>query len=187
MDMAQAYDAFGNGGFKAHGYGIERIRTATGKVLYDHGAALSPRATVIAEPALGEMDQMLRGVITSGTGARARIGAYDLAGKTGTTSDYKDAWFIGFTGGFVAAVWVGKDDNTPMKKVTGGGAPAEIWRNFMVAALPRLAIQPIPGGPAPLPIAIDAADTTGSDEAQAPDSESPRPESPPGRSEPVPF
>ena len=70
---------------------------------------------------------------------------YDLAGKTGTTSDYRDAWFIGFTGGFTTAVWLGKDNNTPMIKVTGGGAPAEIWHNFMAAALPRLAAQPIPG------------------------------------------
>ena len=76
---------------------------------------------------------------------RAKIGGYDLAGKTGTTSDYRDAWFVGYTGGFTAAVWVGRDDNTPMKKVTGGGAPAEIWRDFMAAALPRLNVKPIPG------------------------------------------
>jgi penicillin-binding protein 1A len=95
------------------------------------------------------MIQMLRQVIVSGTGARAKIGGYDLAGKTGTTSDYKDAWFVGFTGGFTAAVWVGKDDNTSMKKVTGGGAPTEIWRDFMVAALPRLAAKGIPGSEAP--------------------------------------
>jgi penicillin-binding protein 1A len=189
MEMAQAYDAFGNGGFKAHGYGIERIRTATGQVLYDHAAALPPKVAVIVEPALSEMDQMLRGVIASGTGARAKIGGYDLAGKTGTTSDYKDAWFIGFTGGFVTAVWVGKDDNTPMRKVTGGGAPAEIWRDFMVAALPRLAAQPIPGGPAPPPVISDSTDATPSDDAQPPDSESPQPEpqAPRGRGEPTPF
>ena len=93
---------------------------------------------------------MLRQVLASGTGGRAKIAGYDLAGKTGTTSDYRDAWFVGFTGGFVAAVWVGRDDNTPMKRVTGGGAPAEIWRAFMAAALPQLQAQPIPGGtPAP--------------------------------------
>ncbi len=190
MEMAQAYDAFGNGGFKAHGYGIERIRTATGKVLYDHAAALPAKVAVINEPALGEMDQMLRGVIAFGTGARAKIGGYDLAGKTGTTSDYKDAWFIGFTGGFVTAVWVGKDDNTPMRKVTGGGAPAEIWRDFMVAALPRLAAQPIPGGPAPPAATSDSTDATPSDEAPPPlDSESPQPDprAPRGRGDSTPF
>jgi penicillin-binding protein 1A len=147
VEMAEAYDAFGNGGYRVNAYGIERIRTADGKVLYDHGPP--QRSAVISEPALGEMDQMLRQVIASGTGTRARIAGYDLAGKTGTTSDYRDAWFIGFTGGFVAAVWVGKDDNTPMRKVTGGGPPAEIWRNFMAQALPRLAARPIPSASAP--------------------------------------
>ncbi len=172
MEMAEAYDAFANGGFKANGYGVERIRTADGRVLYTHGGASPVRATVIGDPALQEMTQMLREVIRTGTGARAKIGAYDLAGKTGTTSDYKDAWFIGFTGGFVAAVWVGKDDNTPMKKVTGGGAPAEIWRDFMVAALPRLAAQPIPGGATPPP-PDGAVDGGLADGAPLPDAEAP--------------
>ncbi|MDB5429388.1 MAG: penicillin-binding protein [Caulobacter sp.] len=146
MEMAQAYDAFSNGGFAARGYGIVRIRTSSGKVLYDHGVGGAQRAAVIGSPSLQYMNQMMRQVVTAGTGTKARVGAYDIAGKTGTTSDYKDAWFVGYTGGFVAAVWVGKDDNTPMRKVTGGGAPAEIWHNFMASALPRIRTQPIPGG-----------------------------------------
>ncbi|MGI9170148.1 MAG: transglycosylase domain-containing protein, partial [Caulobacteraceae bacterium] len=154
LEMAQAYDAFANGGERVHAFGIERIRTAAGRVLYDHG----PRAgeTVIGNPALGYMIQMMRRVIASGTGGRARVDGYDLAGKTGTTSDYKDAWFVGYTGGFTAAVWVGKDDNTPMRRVTGGGAPAEIWRAFMAAALPRLVARSIPGGQAAQPPTGDA-------------------------------
>jgi penicillin-binding protein 1A len=152
LEMAQAYDAFANGGLRARAYGIERIRTAAGRVLYDHGAERTPRVQVIGQPALGYMIEMMRQVIASGTGNRARVPGYDLAGKTGTTSDYRDAWFVGYTGGFVAAVWTGRDDNTPMKRVTGGGAPAEIWRAFMAAALPRLAARSIPGGPsAPQP------------------------------------
>ena len=115
LEMAQAYDAFANGGFRIHPFGIERIRTSGGQILYDHGAERPERLPVIDEPALDEMTGMLRLVMTSGTGARARIGGYDLAGKTGTTSDYRDAWFVGFTGGFVAAVWTGRDDDTPMK------------------------------------------------------------------------
>ncbi len=156
LEMAQAYAPFANGGFKAKGYGIERIRTAAGKVLYDRGVEKTERAGVIGQPALQYMNQMLRQVIASGTGGRARVPGYDLAGKTGTTSDYKDAWFVGYTGGFVAAVWTGRDDNTPMKRVTGGGAPAEIWRNFMAAALPRLNAQSIPGGVIEAPAASDA-------------------------------
>jgi membrane peptidoglycan carboxypeptidase len=146
MEMAQAYAPFSNGGFLAKGYGIERIRTASGKVLYDHGVEKQARSAVIGSPALQYMNQMMRTVVTSGTGTRAKVAGYDIAGKTGTTSDYKDAWFVGYTGGFVTAVWTGKDDNTPMKRVTGGGAPAEIWRTFMAAALPRLKATPIPGG-----------------------------------------
>ena len=158
MEMAQAYDAFANGGERVHGYGIERIRLATGQVLYDHSAEKPTHDSVIAPPSLYYMIQMMRGVVTSGTGTKARVPGYDLAGKTGTTSDYKDAWFIGYTGGFTTAVWVGRDDNTSMKKVTGGGAPAEIWRAFMAAALPHLQAQAIPGGntpPEPTPDLID--------------------------------
>ena len=160
LEMTQAYDAFANGGRRAHAYGVERIRTATGKLLYDHGAGAAPRDQVIGTPALAYMIEMMRQVIAAGTGGRARVTGYDLAGKTGTTSDYRDAWFIGFTGGFTAAVWLGKDNNTPMNKVTGGGAPAEIWRNFMAAALPRLAAQPIPGGAAAGPPSSDGIDNS---------------------------
>jgi penicillin-binding protein 1A len=156
--MAHAYAAFSNGGDLTKAYGIERIRTASGKVLYDHNLSPAPRAQVIGQPALSEMTEMMRQVIISGTGTHAAVPGFDLAGKTGTTSDYRDAWFIGLTGGFTAAVWTGRDDNTPMNRVTGGGPPAEIWRAFMAASLPRLNVQPIPGGPVP---AAPAQDTIG--------------------------
>jgi penicillin-binding protein 1A len=149
LEMAQAYAPFANGGFLAKGYGIERIRTSTGRALYDRSVDRPPRAAVIGQPALAYMTQMMRSVIASGTGTRANVPGFDLAGKTGTTSDYRDAWFVGYTGGFVTAVWVGKDDNKPMRRVTGGNAPAAIWRDYMTAALPRLKVQPIPGGNLP--------------------------------------
>jgi penicillin-binding protein 1A len=161
LEMAQAYAPFSNGGFQAKGYGIERIRTAAGKVLYDHSVDKHPRVSVIGSPALQYMNQMMRQVIISGTGARARVAGYDLAGKTGTTSDYRDAWFVGYTGGFVTAVWVGKDNNTPMKRVTGGGAPAGIWHDFMSGALPRLKTQAIPGGAAVAAPAAQGPDPIG--------------------------
>jgi penicillin-binding protein 1A len=147
LEMAQAYAAFSNGGYLVKAYGIERIRTASGKTLFDHSLGAPPRVQVIGQPALSEMAQMMRQVVIDGTGARAKIAGYDLAGKTGTTSDYRDAWFVGFTGGFTAAVWTGRDDNTPMRRVTGGSSPAEIWRDFMAASLPKLNVQTIPGGP----------------------------------------
>jgi penicillin-binding protein 1A len=151
MEMAQAYAPFSNGGFQARAYGIERIRTASGRVLYDHNVEKAAPPAVIGSPALQYMNQMLRHVVDAGTGTRAKVPGYDIAGKTGTTSDYRDAWFVGYTGGFVSAVWLGRDDNTPMKRVAGGGAPAGVWRDFMSRALPRLNVQPIPGGVAEPP------------------------------------
>ncbi|WP_343699707.1 penicillin-binding protein 1A [Caulobacter sp.] len=184
MEMAQAYAPFSNGGFLAKGYGIERIRTASGKVLYDHSVDKQARAAVIGSPALQYMNQMMRQVVASGTGARAKVSGYDVAGKTGTTSDYKDAWFVGYTGGFVTAVWTGKDDNTPMKRVTGGGAPAEIWRTFMAAALPRLKATPIPGGIVePPPVATE--DPIGDLINPEPTPEGPAAETPAGTPPPV--
>ncbi|HEY8615019.1 penicillin-binding protein 1A [Phenylobacterium sp.] len=180
LEMAQAYAPFANGGFLARGYGVERIRTASGRVLYDRNVDKPGRQAVIGTPALQYMNQMMRQVVTQGTGTRANVAGYDLAGKTGTTSDYRDAWFVGYTGGFVTAVWVGKDNNTPMRRVTGGNAPAGIWRQYMAAALPRLKVQPIPGGvvdpspePDPLGDVIDGISDLfgGADDREPPPSE----------------
>jgi penicillin-binding protein 1A len=183
LEMAQAYAPFSNGGYLAKGYGIERIRTASGRVLYDHGVDRPPRTPVIGQPALAYMVQMMRRVVTEGTGARAAVKGYDLAGKTGTTSDYRDAWFIGFTGGFVTSVWVGKDNNQPMRRVTGGGVPAGIWRDYMKAALPRLEVHPIPGGefqpPPQEPDAIGQVIEGVTDFFRGGRDEQPRPEEPP--------
>jgi penicillin-binding protein 1A len=153
IEMAEAYDAFSNGGERVQAYAIERIRVpaAGNRVIWTHPAPQTPN--VIGNPALGELLQMMRQVLVNGTGAGARIPGYDLAGKTGTTSDYKDAWFCGFTGGLTTVVWMGRDDDTPMKGITGGSAPAEAWRSFMRVALKRTQVTPIPHGP-PGPLAI---------------------------------
>ncbi|HYE42655.1 MAG TPA: penicillin-binding protein 1A [Caulobacteraceae bacterium] len=150
LEMAQAYAAFSNGGLRVQAHGINRIRTRSGKVLYQwRDGADGGRVSVVGNPPLSYLNTMMRAVMTSGTGTGAAIPGYDLAGKTGTTSDYKDAWFVGYTGGFTTAVWVGKDDNKAMRRVTGGGAPAAIWKQFMAAALPRLKVGAIPAGPNP--------------------------------------
>ena len=150
LDMAQAYDAFANGGKRVRAYGISRIRTPQGRIIYQRASREAGPVQAISNPYLYYQNQMLRGVMTSGTGRSAAIAGRDTAGKTGTTSDYKDAWFVGYTGGFVTAVWVGKDDNSPMRGVTGGSSPAAIWKAFMEAALPRLNAPAIPDGP-PMP------------------------------------
>jgi penicillin-binding protein 1A len=141
------------------------------------------------------MNQMMRDVVVTGTGKRARVAGYDIAGKTGTTSDYRDAWFVGYTGGFVTAVWTGKDNNRPMKGVSGGGVPAGIWRSFMAQALPRLRAQAIPGGyatpPAQEPDAIgDLLSNLGIGGGDTPPAQTPAPEQkapPPRLPEEVPY
>lgn len=160
LEMATAYDAFANGGRRVEAYGINRIRTPQGRVIYQRSASPETSGQAINNPSLYYLNQMLRGVVTGGTARSVAIGGRDLAGKTGTTSDYKDAWFVGYTGGFVAAVWVGKDDNTAMRGVTGGAAPAAIWKGFMEAALPRLNAPRIPDGPA-MPEGWQAPDPIG--------------------------
>jgi penicillin-binding protein 1A len=151
LEMAQGYDTLGNGGYRIQAYGIERIRTAGGQVLFQHRVPLATPA--VLNPAVDEMHRMMRTVMVSGTGTHANIPGYDLAGKTGTTSDYKDAWFCGYTGGITTVVWTGRDDAKPMARITGATAPSEIWRAYMVQALKHLPNGPIPPGPpAPLPV-----------------------------------
>jgi penicillin-binding protein 1A len=162
LEMAQAYIPFSNGGIRATVHGVIRIRTATGKVMYQYRdpGEDGGRVRVVNNPALSNMNQMLRGVMARGSGTGANIPGYDIGGKTGTTSDYRDAWFDGFTGGFVTIVWVGRDDNTPMKgRVTGANTPAAIWKAYMTSALKRIQVSAIPEGPPPsalTPVAEDA-------------------------------
>ncbi len=149
LEMASAYDTFADGGRFAGAYGLESIRTTGGKPVWRRPPDARPQ--VIQNPPLGELDRMLRAVITQGTGARAMIAGRDLAGKTGTTSDSKDAWFCGFAANLTTVVWVGRDDGRPMQGVMGGGPPTAIWRSFMASTLRRTPAEPIPPGP-PAPV-----------------------------------
>lgn len=171
LEMTGAYVAFANGGNRVAPYGIERIRSG-GQVIYQKRP---PTVTpAIANPQLSELNQMLRTVLTSGTGTRAAVPGYDLAGKTGTTSDYKDAWFCGFTGGFASCAWMGRDDSKPMARLSGGTAPAEMWRSFMGQALKRFPPTPIPAGPPPAaPAAEPAAEVPASAPAASPETSPP--------------
>jgi penicillin-binding protein 1A len=165
LEMAQAYAAFANGGQRVTAYGVERIRTNAGAVVWQRRAPAPQQ--VIGNPPLGELNQMLRAVISSGTGVRAAIPGRDVAGKTGTTSDYRDAWFCGFTGDLATVVWMGRDDNSSMRRVTGGSAPAELWRSVMSTGLQRLPTSPIPPGPPP-PLAAPVPLITAAPMAPAP-------------------
>ncbi|ALK08331.1 transglycosylase domain-containing protein [Blastochloris viridis] len=144
LELTSAFAPFANGGLPARPVMVERVRAAGGKTLYVRRA--DPRGRVVAPGYVGMMNAMLEEVIVSGTGRKAQIAGWQAAGKTGTTQDFKDAWFVGFTGRLVAGVWLGNDDSSPMKKVTGGGLPAEIWGRFMREAHRDFAPTELPGG-----------------------------------------
>ncbi len=147
--MTGAYAHLANNGVIVRPYGILRIETkVSGDILYRRQSLES--AVVLRPDVIGRMNEMLMGVVNNGTGGAARIGR-PVAGKTGTTSDYRDAWFIGFTPELVTGVWVGNDDNTAMKKVTGGMLPARIWHDFMQ---PALAGDPVSDIPTDIPSAM---------------------------------
>ncbi|MDR7556630.1 MAG: penicillin-binding protein 1A [Armatimonadota bacterium] len=130
LEMSAAFAALANGGLRVHPLAILKVTDARGKVLEEH----RPRRELALEPDVAYvMTDLLKGVIERGTGRAAAIGR-PAAGKTGTTDDYRNAWFVGYTPYLSTAVWVGNDDNTPMRRVVGGGLPAEIWAAFMKPA-----------------------------------------------------
>jgi penicillin-binding protein 1A len=141
IELTTAYATFANGGFAADPYFITEVDGAGGAVLYRRKEE-EPRR-IIAEHVDKDLVAMLYGVVTSGTGRSAAIPGHEAAGKTGTTQDYHDAWFVGFTADYVTSVWVGNDDSTPMKTVTGGTLPAQIWHEVMVSAEHGLPSTPL--------------------------------------------
>jgi penicillin-binding protein 1A len=131
LELTSAFQVFQEGGQHPQPYLIEQIATARGDVLYAH--VPSAGIGVYDAAHAGDMVRMMEGVITHGTGARAALGR-PAAGKTGTSQNWRDAWFIGFTPDWICGVWVGNDDGAPMYKVTGGEVPAAIWKKMMVTA-----------------------------------------------------
>ena len=132
LDMTSAFMVFANEGRRRAPFIVERITDTSGAELYARHPSAPER--VYAAPYARQMTGMLRDVIDSGTGHGARLGSRQAAGKTGTSQDYRDAWFIGFTADYTTGVWLGNDDNSPMRKVTGGLLPVDIWKMFMVKA-----------------------------------------------------
>ena len=143
LELTGAYGAFATGGTLVEPHAIRRVRMSSGRVLYAREAAST---TQVVDPVhAGAMNAMLNTVMTSGTGRRALIAAHQAAGKTGTTQDFRDAWFVGYTTHMIAGVWIGNDNGRPMKRAVGGGLPAEIWRELMTAAHAGKAPLLLPG------------------------------------------
>ena len=142
-ELVGAYAPFANGGLAASPHVVNKIRTPEGKVLYMRRN--EPAARVIDANAVGMMNMMMRETLVSGTARKADIPGWQAAGKTGTSQDFRDAWFIGYTSNLVTGVWLGNDDNSPTRKATGGGLPVEVWTRFMRAAHQSIAPSPLPG------------------------------------------
>jgi len=145
LELTSAFVPFSNGGYPVAPFAVTRILTRDGRVVYERNGSGFSKA--VTDHDLYGMNRMMRLVVTDGTGSRAAFPDFDIAGKTGTSQDYRDAWFIGYTSDLIAGVWVGNDDNSPTKKVTGGLLPAEIWRNVMEPAHRGLTPRPLPGEP----------------------------------------
>ncbi|MFV0303782.1 MAG: penicillin-binding transpeptidase domain-containing protein, partial [Paracoccus sp. (in: a-proteobacteria)] len=147
LEITGAYAGIRNGGTSVSPYGLVELRIkGDDQPLMGQAGGMGER--VISPRAAGQLIYMMEQVIQNGTGGRAKLPGREAAGKTGTTSSYRDAWFIGFTEQYVTGVWMGYDDNTPLKGVTGGGLPAEIWQAVMteihdgLPALPLSTVSP---------------------------------------------
>ena len=142
LELTGAYATLANKGMGVRPFGILEIRARNGRVLYRRrGSGLG---RVIAYSHVSDMNDVLRSVIAWGTGKNAKIGR-PAAGKTGTSQDFRDAWFIGYTPDLVVGVWVGNDGSKPMKGVTGGSLPSWIWKGFMIRALKGVPPKRLPG------------------------------------------
>ena len=142
IELTGAYLPFATGGIRRPLYGVTSVEDESGKALYHHVAT---EVRVVPTAAAAGMQQLLTAVVSDGTGRAARLPDRIAAGKTGTSQDGRDAWFVGYAGSWIAGVWLGNDDNRPMKGVHGGDLPARIWKEAMLAT-------PKPAGPPPTPL-----------------------------------
>lgn len=140
-ELTAAYIPFSTQGLRVETYVIDSISDGAGTTLYTHEKKPTPR--VLRTQITKDISHLLYQVVTTGTGRGANIGRRHAVGKTGTTNDWRDAWFVGYSAQIISGVWVGNDQFRPMDKVTGGGIPADIWKTFMTSAhgdLPRVRI-----------------------------------------------
>jgi penicillin-binding protein 1A len=147
LQHTAAFGTFANGGILTRPYAILDIHTSRGELIYSHDRDEPPAPRVLSQRVVEQMNQMMHQVVTDGTGRRAQLDFTVTAGKTGTSSSYRDAWFVGFSGQYVTGVWMGNDDYRPMNNVTGGSIPAMAWNSFMSVAHTSMNIPQILGLP----------------------------------------
>ncbi len=147
IDMAAGYSVLANGGRRAKPYAAIEIANSQGEVIYRHDRDEPEPKQVLSSQVAQDMNFMLSKVPTEGTGRRAALDGVVTAGKTGTTNGYKDAWYVGYSGNLVGAVWFGNDNSTETANMTGGSLPAMTWKEIMQFAHQGLELKPIPGVP----------------------------------------
>lgn len=154
LELTAAYVPFANGGYRPQVHFVRRVATAKGKVLYEYTGGSAPR--VLKPEIVGMMNAMMMGTVEIGTARKAAF-AWPAAGKTGTSQNSRDAWFVGYTANLTTGVWFGNDDAKPMKNVTGGALPAQAWHEFMVAAHEGVPVARLPGSWQPAPASVAPA------------------------------
>ena len=145
MDQATAYNTLAAGGVAGTRHGISQMLTHAGDVVYDFGRDAPPPVPALSPEALASLNSILVQIPEWGTARRAALEGIRSAGKTGTTQAYRDAWYVGFTGNYTAAVWMGNDDFSTTNNMTGGSLPAMTWQRLMTYAHQNVELKPIPG------------------------------------------
>ena len=161
IELVGAYAAFANGGLATTPHVVERVRSADGTPLYTRMTESLGR--VIEGRYVAMMNQMMQETLLTGTARKAEFPGWPAAGKTGTSQDFRDAWFVGYTAHLVTGVWLGNDDNSPTHKTTGSGLPVEIWSRVMKTAHQGVPVAGLPGlvGGAPVAAALPPANIPG--------------------------
>ena len=142
LELTGAYVAFANGGIGIQPHIIDKVRSGTGEMLYLRKGASNGR--IIEAHYVAMMNTMMQETLLTGTARKAEVKGWQAAGKTGTSQDYRDAWFVGYTSQLVTGVWMGNDDASPTKRVSGGNLPVDVWTRFMREAHRNLPVQPLP-------------------------------------------
>src|SRR5262249_18576588 len=156
LELVSGYAPFANGGMLVSPRVVERVATTDGRIIYR--ARPQALGRVVEERHVAMMNQMMQETLTIGTARNAGPPGWQAAGKPGTSQEFRDAWFVGYTAHLVTGVWLGNDDNSPTRKITGGGLPVEIWSRFMKVAHHGVVPVDLPGrsaliaiAPAPVP------------------------------------
>ncbi len=145
LEMTRAYAHFASGGLSVDSHATVEMRTPQGQIVWRHDVDGPQRQRILPVNVIEGMNTMLNSVTENGTARRALIEGVKVAGKTGTTNSYRDAWFMGFSGNFVCGIWLGNDDYTPTRNMTGGSLPAMTWQKVMAYAHQGVETKPIPG------------------------------------------